>query len=112
MRCFEDEPIDYGFNEPDDTYLFTNTDGEVIKLYKNRNWFDDLEMNRTDFYITWSLKVDNRTFMHFPKGVDRETVVQFAGMQWEEDVEETREREQYESELYHEHQLRQRGIEW
>lgn len=107
-----EEVRDHGFDEPDDSYLFTNTDGEEIGLLKNRVWFDCKETFESDFYITWTITVNKKTFMTFPKGVERETATSFAQMQWQEDKEETKERESYEAELASEYRMRARGIQW
>jgi hypothetical protein len=80
---------DYGFEENDIQFLFITVNEEKVELRKNRNWFFNAEIEDQDYDVSYSILVDGKTFISFPKEVDRSTVTGFAHSQFEEDTEAT-----------------------
>lgn len=80
---------DYGFEENDIQFLFITVDEKKIEIGKNRNWFFNADIDEQDYDVTYSILVDGKVFMTFPKEVDRSVVRGFAYTQFEADTEAT-----------------------
>lgn len=86
-----DEVKDYGFDEPDVTFLFFTMDEEKVEQRKNRHWFENHEIEEMDYYITYTILVNGKEFITFPKGTSDEAIGAFINAQFEVDEEATKE---------------------
>lgn len=87
---YYDEIQDYGFLEDDVQFLMVTVDGKKIEIEKHRRYFMT-EYEEMDYNISYSIRIDGRTYLKFPEDVDRDAVVIFACSRFEEDKEATKE---------------------
>lgn len=70
------EDYDYGWDLDDVREEYIDDEGQDISLVIERVWYhrDDCEYcdEEMDFYCLWSIKVDGKTVLTFPRGKDED----------------------------------------
>ncbi len=80
---------DEGFNLPDSRYQFYATDGEMVQVVIQRNWYTNEETDETDFKVSFNIEKGD-TVTRLPLGTGEGTAIEIAEKLYEKDWEATR----------------------